>query len=624
VGIIDREAGSRDIRELSGLWRVMPITAALTAAAALSMAALPPMIGFVSKEEAFYAFLGTEGPSWVGPAAAGAAVIAAALTFAYAFRILVGAFGGPTRQPDLYDPHWTFLAPAAVPAVLGLVLGIWPGVLNPLINRTVLDTRLQEGTFDLALWHGFTVALGLSVLTVTLGSCLFAFRDRIDVFLPKLRLPRTGAEVYDSMYDSTLRLGRWVGRTSTSPRLAAYLAWPLLALGVLAVVGFVVFDPAPHPAPVSRPADVVLVALLAISVAALAVTRSRIGALALLGVVGFVVAAWFLVIGGPDLALTQLLVEILTVVVAVLVLRRLPARFVAESRVRAVGAGLAAAVVGVIAFAATFALTGRRGPSRAGQFLLAESEELTGGTNVVNTVLVDFRGLDTWGEITVLAVAAFGLLALLSQDVRPSGPPNSGTDSTSEPTADPVTDPDGNAVILRVTRRVLLPITLAFSAYLLLRGHGAPGGGFIAGLVGGLAIALAQLPNDTPRRPRLLDPVLLAAGGVALATVVGLLGYLDDAFLRPMQPELDVFGTSIKLTSSLLFDVGVYMVVVGLVAASIDRLARGRVRPQPAPSQAGVRPPASATITAGQTDRDGQGSTGSTAPVSSHPGEASS
>jgi multicomponent Na+:H+ antiporter subunit A len=611
VGIIDREAGSRDIRELSGLRRVMPITAALTGVAALSMAGLPPLVGFVSKEEAFYAFLGAEGPGWVGAVAAGTAVTAAALTFAYGFRILAGAFGGPTRQPDLYEPHWTFLAPAAVTALLSLVLGIWPGVLNPLINRTVLDTRLQEGTFDLALWHGFTIALGLSAVTVTAGSVLFAFRNRVDAVLPRLQLPRTGAEIYDSAYEGALRIGGLVGRPSMSPRLAAHLPWPLLALGALAVVGFAVLDQLPaEPAPASRPADWVLVVLLALSIAGLVVTRSRLGALALLGVVGFVVAAWFLVIGGPDLALTQLLIEILTVVVAVLVLRRLPARFVAEGRVRATAAGLAAAAVGVIAFAATFAFTGRRDASPVSQFVLAETEELTGGTNVVNTVLVDFRGLDTWGEITVLAVAAFGLLALLRHDAGSAPPPRV--------PGDPVADPDGNAVILRVTRRVLMPVALAFSVYLLLRGHNAPGGGFIAALVGGAAIALTQLPYDVPRRPRLLDPVVLAAGGVGLATVVGLLGYLDGAFLRPLQPELALFGASIKLTSSLLFDIGVYLVVVGLVAASIDRLARGRARP-PATAPQRTTPVTSSAVVG----PDGRSGTESPAPVSDRPGEAS-
>ncbi|WP_409328598.1 hydrogen gas-evolving membrane-bound hydrogenase subunit E [Trujillonella humicola] len=600
VGIIDHEAGSRDIRELSGLRRVMPVTAVLTGVAALSMAGLPPFMGFVSKEEAFYGFLGADGPAWVGWLAAGTAVGAAALTFAYGFRILAGAFGGPVRQPNLYEPRWSFLAPAAVPAVLSLVFGIWAAALNPLINRTVQDTRLQEGGADLALWHGFTAALGLSAVTITVGTTLFLLRDRVDAVLLGSRLPRTGAQLYDATYDGALRFGALVGRPALSPRLAAHLVWPLLALAVLAGVGMSTLGPlTASPEPATRAADWVLVALLGVGTAALTVARSRLGALALLGVVGFVVAAWFLVIGGPDLALTQLLVEILTVVVAVLVLRRLPARFAPGSRLRTAGAAVAAAAVGVAAFAATFALTGRRDRSAAGDFLLTESEPLTGGTNVVNTVLVDFRGLDTLGEITVLAVAAIGLLALLRYDAP--------TPRAGAGVADPVADPVGNAVILRVTRTLLLPVALLFSLYLLLRGHNAPGGGFISALVGGAAIALAQLPYDVPRRPRVLSPALLVGSGVALAVAVGLLGYVDGAFLRPLPFEPEVFGVSVKLTSSLLFDVGVYLVVLGLVVAAVDRLGRGRSRPEaarrpasrgddadpaPAPAAAGAPAPA--------------------------------
>jgi multicomponent Na+:H+ antiporter subunit A len=585
VGIIDKEAGSRDIRELSGLRRVMPVTAVLTGLAALSMAGLPPFLGFISKEEAFYAFLEIDGPAWVGVLTATVAVCGAALTFAYGFRILAGAFGGTAAQQDLYEPRPAFLAPAAVPAVLSLLLGLGVGLLNPLVNRTVLDTRLVEGTFDLALWHGFSPALGMSAATVTIGLLLFSQRARIDRSLPGLRLPVRGAEAYDSTYDAALRLGGGIGRPSRSSALAAHLPWPLLALVALAVTGIVAGGPlAPVPAPVTRPGDWLVAALVALAVLGLALSRGQLAAVTLLGAVGFLVAAWFLLAGAPDLALTQLLVEILTVVVAVLVLRRLPHAFRAAGRVRTgVAAGLAGAL-GLVAGVATYTLTGRRELSPAGDFLLRESEPLTGGTNVVNTVLVDFRGLDTWGEVTVLAVAALGLLALLRVDAAVSAPER----TVSRP--DPVADPETNAVVLRVTQRVLAPGIVVLSAYLLWRGHNDPGGGFIAALVGGAGVALAQLPRSVPTVPWLLRPEPLVSIGVIVAGAAGLVGYLDGAFLRPLKTELPVVGS---LTSSLVFDVGVYLAVVGLVVAALDRLAVGRPRTAASPA-----PPAAADVPA--------------------------
>jgi multicomponent Na+:H+ antiporter subunit A len=569
VGIVDREAGSRDIRELSGLRHVMPRTALLTGLAALSMAGLPPFLGFISKEEAFYSFLGLEGPPWVGALAAATAVSGAALTFAYGFRILAGAFGGPVVQPDLYEPRTSFLAPAAVPAFMGLGLGVGVGLLNPLIDRTVLDTRLVAGTFDLALWHGFTPALGLSAVTITVGFLLFLRRAAVDRALPRLRLPVTGVQAFDSGYEQSLRVGALVGRPALSPSLAAHLPWPLLALVALGVTGLVTGPGlGPAPAPLSRGGDWVLLAVLALSVLGLAVTRSQLAAVTLLGTVGFVVAGWFLLAGAPDLALTQLLVEILTVVVAVLVLRRLPGAFRAGRRLRTGGAATLAVVSGGVAGLATWSLTGRRERSPAGDFLLEQSEPLAGGTNVVNTVLVDFRGLDTWGELTVLAVAVIGLLSLLRRS----------TDTRAATTGAGPAEAADNAVVLRVTRTALVPVILLISLYLLLRGHDDPGGGFIAALVGGAGVALDQLPRGRPAVPRWLRPDRLIAVGVLVAGAAGLLGYLDGAFLRPLKTELPALGA---VSSSLVFDVGVYLAVLGLVVAALDRLAVGRSRVQP-------------------------------------------
>jgi multicomponent Na+:H+ antiporter subunit A len=572
VGIIDREAGSRDIRELEGLWRVMPVTASLTALAALSMAGIPPLVGFVSKEEAYYAFLSTSDADWTpleadwtGALSAGIAVAAATLTFAYGFRILHGAFGGRVTQSELYEPSPAFWFPAAIPAVAGLLLGLFPQVLNPLVTRTVVDTAFQVSDADLALWHGFTVPLALSVLTIAVGGALFVRRDQVELLVQRVRLPFTGAQVFDRLYDGAITLGAGVGRPARSSATGSQLAWPVLVLAVLAGAALLgLGDPGPAPRPTTEGGDWALVALLAVAVAALAVVGNRLAALGLLGVAGLVVASIFLSLGAPDLALTQVLVEILTVVVAVLVLRRLPLRFLRVPRPRRSAAAVLAVVSGLVVGLATYVVTGRRERSEIADYLLVEAEAATGGTNVVNTVLVDFRGLDTLGEVAVLAVAGLGLLALLSAP-RDQDP--------SQPTAID-TLADGAGAIFRIASRVLGPVVVLLSLWLLLRGHDEPGGGFIAALVAGAGVAIIQLPRGPEAGPRLSARPLIASG-LALAATTGLLGFLDGSYLRPLTGELPVLG--LKVTSSLVFDVGVFLVVVGLVVAALDRLARGQV-----------------------------------------------
>ncbi|EYR63629.1 cation:proton antiporter [Actinotalea ferrariae CF5-4] len=561
VGIIDREAGSRDIRDLSGLYRVMPVTAGLTAIAAMSMAGLPPLLGFVSKEESYYSFL--QAPGGWGPVVGSVAVLSAAFTFAYSARILYGAFAGRTEQPDLYEPRLSFLLPAALPAVTSLGLGLFVTSLNPFFTRAVQDTVLGEAEVDLKLWPGLdSVALWMSVVTIALGVGLFLARGPVDRALQRLDLPFSGVQVYDALYARVLRLGDGIGRPARTGALAPHLAWPLVGVAAVAVVGVVVLRDLPAARATTRPEDWVVVALTAVAALGLARTTSRLGAITMLGIVGFLVGVWFLLAGGVDLALTQLLVEILTVVVAVLVLRRLPHRFEPTPRTRravAAGAGL---VAGAVAGLGTWALAGRREPSAVSRYLLEEGPEGSGGTNVVNTVLVDFRGLDTFGEITVLAVVGMGLLALLRRD-RPA---------ERLPRDD---DAPGDRTVLYVTSRVVVPVVVVASVVLLWRGHNEPGGGFIAALMGGLAVALVQLPRGLHgRTPLRAEPLL--ASGVAVAVGAGLLGMLDGSFLRPIRGAVEVGGFYQSLTTSLIFDVGVYLTVLGLVVAAIDRFSHGR------------------------------------------------
>ncbi len=565
VGIIDREAGSRDIRQLSGLWRVMPVTAGLTALAAMSMAGLPPLVGFVAKEEAFYAFLGTgqaqwaQGGPWSGTVAAGVAVIGAALTFAYSARIIAGTFAGPLLQSTLYEPPALFLAPAAVPAILGLILGLAPFVLNDMVTRAVVDTGFTGSQAELALWHGFSLALGLSATAIGLGIVLHLRRNRLadlaDWEAPEL----LGPDVFDRGWGWVLRFGARVGRTSHAATAGTHLAGVLgLLIGLAGIAWLVIPDLTPAVPGIAQPGDWLVLAVLIPAVLALARVRDGLAALVLAGVIGVTLSAWLMLLGAPDVALTLLLVEILTVVVAAPVLAGLPSR--AARRVgpaHALGAG----AVGVLTALLVVVLTGRRERSAVSEYFLAEAEGATGGSNVVNTILVDFRGLDTLGEIVVLAAAALGLVVAVRgagtrQAVR-SGALGAGEEA-----------------ILRVGAIVVMPLLVLTGVVLFVRGHDEPGGGFIAGLVAGAALAVARASGI---RVRLPGVPLIVGVGLLLAVGIGLVGLAaEGAFLRPV--KLTLPGVEGYLTSSLVFDLGVVLVVVGLVQSALDNLG---LRPAP-------------------------------------------
>lgn len=286
--------------------------------------------------------------------------------------------------------------------------------------------------------------------------------------------------------------------------------------------------------------------------------RSRLAAVALLGAVGFVLAVWYLLLGAGDVALTQLLVETLTVVGLVLVLRRLGGRFPTLPRRRRGGAALLAVAVGLLAGAATFLLTGRGERSPVGEELYRIAEPETGGANVVNTILVDFRGIDTLGEIAVLAVVALGVVGVLR---LPAG------DEPGPLGAD-------RGLLLRLVARPVVPLLLLLAAYLLVRGHDEPGGGFIAGLVAGAAVVLREQAAPERRLPR---AVPLLVGGLGLAVAVGAAALAVGApFLQPAKADLPLpVGGPLSVTSSLAFDAGVSAVVVGLVVAALRGLGGG-------------------------------------------------
>ncbi|HVL81065.1 MAG TPA: hydrogen gas-evolving membrane-bound hydrogenase subunit E [Actinomycetota bacterium] len=410
VGIIDTEAGSRDIRTLSGLGRAMPLVAFTTALAAVSMAGFPPLLGFVSKEEAFDSFL--QAPGWMGPLAAALAVSASIMTFGYGARIFEGAFGGPLTQP-LFAPQRSFVAPAVVCSLAGLAFGLGVVAFDPLGNAVVRGA-FGEGDVHFALWHGFTPALALTAVTIASGTVLYLIRGRVDRVVHRVHPPLRGTTAFDALYDATIAVGRVVGQPFVSRVPARHLVWVMATTAAAGLGAWAVFgEVSPVPAPAPRVQDWYIAGLLLMAALGAALSPVRLGAVAVLGIGGFVVALLYVVLGAPDLALTQLLIETLTVVLVVLVFRRLGPRFQPVPAWRRVGAGVVAIAAGTLAAVATYTLTGHRGLSDVGAYYLEAAPEEAGGYNVVNTILVDFRALDTLGEVAVLAIAAVGVFSLV-------------------------------------------------------------------------------------------------------------------------------------------------------------------------------------------------------------------
>ena len=417
VGVVDHSTGTRDLRALSGLGRRMPVLAVAATAAAASMAAVPPLLGFVAKEAAYESLL-HGGP--VDLLVLAGIVVGSVLTGAYSARFVWGAFarkpGSAPAEPAPAAP--LLVGPVVVLGALGLLLGLLPGLLDPLVQAYASAYAGDPAPDRLALWHGPSAALLLSVVTLGGAAGLFVLRD------PVRRLQRTVGRVTgrydaDDAYSAAVARVDGLGLRTTAVvqtgSLPVYLGTVLVTLVVLP--GTALWTRTAVGADV-RLWDSPLQAVVGLGIAAAAVvtarSQRRFTAVLYLGAVGYGIAVLFVLQGGPDLALTQFLVETLMLVLFVFVLRRLPATFTPH-RLRLSQAVRFLVALGVGAFVTTAVLVSgqARTAPPASQAYLDRSYAEGGGSNVVNVILVDFRGLDTLGEITVLAVAALGVTSLV-------------------------------------------------------------------------------------------------------------------------------------------------------------------------------------------------------------------
>ncbi|CAM3545804.1 putative monovalent cation/H+ antiporter subunit A [Halomonas lysinitropha] len=435
AGILDHETGTKDVTAMGGLRRVMPLTAAVAGLAALSLAGLPPLLGFVGKELMLESVLAAD--AW-RPLILLLAFTAAFLTLAVAAIVALRPFFGAPRETPR-APHEAppaMLVGPALLALLSLLFGLAPGLLDSLVSATVSGIGAHGAAVHLALWHGINLPLLLSLASLLLG--LFAYRhwDRLRARLARLEpLMARGPEAgYEALMAGLVIVAEWQTRMLQNGHIRNYLVMTLLVL--LGLVGHALFFR--HTLELDFALsfylhEAVVAGLMVAGAVAACVMRSRLAAVAALGVMGFSIALTFVLFSAPDLAITQLLVETLTVILLVLVLFRLP-RFATLStpveRLRDLG--VASLTGGLITLLMLSVLSGERLP-RISDYMVANSQPLGHGHNIVNVILVDFRALDTLGEMFVLALAAIGVYAMLrfhaeAYDARRHAPPSESDD----------------------------------------------------------------------------------------------------------------------------------------------------------------------------------------------------
>ncbi|MCD8514287.1 MAG: monovalent cation/H+ antiporter subunit A [Nitrincola sp.] len=577
AGIIDHETGTRDMRRLNGLWKFMPHTATLAMVAAASMAGVPLLNGFLSKEMFFAETLlqHTLGSlSWMIPVLA---TLAAIFSVAYSLRFIHDVFfnGEPIDLPKTpHEPPRYMKVPIEILVGLCLLVGIFPafivGGLLHSASYAVLGGEVPY--YSLSIWHGFNLALVMSIVAMFLGVVIYHNRRKLFKF--QSQFPETDAKlVFERLIQCMVRGSVRIQQFFENGSLQRYLFLLFMMVAVFSAKPMLqlINTAGDRPElPLNGIAITLAVILIFSAVATVIWHRQRYISLLTLSVVGLVVSVAFAYFSAPDLALTQLSVEVVTVILLMLALFFLPQQTPKESSPSRVARDLGiAALIGGVFATLNYAIMTRSGISIS-DFFIDNSKPGGGGTNAVNVILVDFRGFDTFGEILVLGIAALGIFKLINRMKvsMPSGDIK-GRNWTK----------DSHPMILRTVSQSLLPLALLVSAYIFLRGHNMPGGGFIAGLITAVAIILQYIAHGVDWiKPRLkINYQWAIAIGVLISAVTGVGSWLFD---RPFLTSwFDYFHLpwigEFELASAIAFDLGVYITVVAatlLILANLGKL----------------------------------------------------
>ena len=618
AGIIDHETGTRDMRRLDGLFRSMPITATLAMVACAAMAGVPLLNGFLSKEMFFAETVFVSSQRWVEWGLPLAATLAGIFAVVYSLRFGHDVFFGPPPRGLPREPHepvrW-MRVPIELLVLACLVVGIVPAwSIGPALAaaaRPVVGGELPP--YNLVVWHGFTAALAMSLVALVGGLAVYlAFAGRFKHATPGVPLLRRldGKRLFESSLAAASalarRLLRWTGTRRLQPQLLCMVVVAgAAALGSATVVPLGWGDRAHVPATLGFVLLWAIAGACAIG-AAWQAKFHRLAALIMLGVVGIVVCITFAWFSAPDLALTQIAVEVVTTVLFLLGLRWLPKRIQLDdprtrgrARWRRWRDVVLAALAGSGLAALSYAMLTRAAPQSISPFFLERALPEGGGANVVNVMLVDFRAFDTLGEITVLGIVGLTVYALLRRFRPPSEtierppqqralPPDAHTDLLDPRSAGDIAQ--GYLMVPAVLVRLVLPIACTAGLFLFLRGHNEPGGGFVAGLVVAIAFIAQYIVAGTQwveARMNLRPPLWIAFGLLAaLGTGLGSLAF-GYPFLTTHTAHLvlPLIG-ELHVASAMFFDLGVFAVVVGATLLMLTALAhqslRARRRTRPA------------------------------------------
>lgn len=612
VGIIDHETGTRDIRKLSGLFRFMPYTATLAMVAAAAMAGVPLLNGFISKEMFLAEAIDHRGTGAISSYALPAlATLASVFAVLYSLRFIHQTFFGAAPPADLprqpHEPPRWMRFPIELLVLICLLVGIFPeSTIGPFLDTAVRSVLgVQTPAYDLAVWHGFNPALALSLIALFGGTGLYIiFKGNLNnnVLGPPLIHRFRGRQMFEAVMAAVTLAARGLEKLLGTRRLqtqlrlvivvallAALLAMAGRGLGL--VSGLASVSP-PDPA----------FALLWIIGCACAIGAAyqakyhRLVALILVGGAGLVSCVTFVWLSAPDLAATQLLVEVVTAVLLLLGLRWLPKRIetiVSGNLLRAIARRVLdlgiAICAGIGVALVSYAVMTRPLSNSISGFFLNDAYSDAGGRNVVNVLLVDFRGFDTLGEITVLGIVGLTVFALLRR-FRPA------TDSLEQPVQQRTQNAYDSAredrkvgatlsdylLIPRIIIQWLFPVIIVLTIYLFLRGHDLPGGGFAAGVAMSIAFILQYIAFGVrwvETRLTIL-PIYWIGVGLLIAVLTGagslIFGYpfLTSYF---QYADLPVLG-KIPLASAVIFDLGVFILVVGATTLTLLALAHQSIR----------------------------------------------
>ncbi len=588
AGIIDHESGTRDLRKLSGLWQLLPFTATLTMITAASMAGVPLTNGFLSKEMFFTELLA----NLTGPVMIVSAIIATfagIFAVAYSVRLVHGVFfdgplGKDVPNKEAHEPPFGMRAPATLLAALCILVGLFPALLVEHIVNSTARASIQNTAFEgthLAIWHGLNAPLLMSVIAL-LGGLVFYFalakggklrRIDLDPLLGRLQ----GKILFDLFLKHLLLSSRKFRRFTENGKLQSYLLWILIFSVAIVIVPFWLQGIGTGSRElIHAPIIAIVLWLLLFSACWMMLWfhHERIKAVLISGAVGLVVTMVFICFSAPDLALTQITVDVVTTVLLLMSLSLLPQLTPYESSVSRRWRDAIIAIIAGLGIAWISWLIMTRDHNSISWFFMQQSIPLGGGTNVVNVILVDFRGFDTFGEITVLGIAAIGTLCMMD------GMRAHGTTITQGLTYRFNPSP----LMFRITSSWILPLALVISLYIFLRGHNLPGGGFIAGLITSLALVIQYIALGQDRAEQLIGAksgrLYEVWIGIGL-TIAGLTGIAAWLWGRPFLTSAHIYVSppilgEMHLASAALFDTGVYITVVGATMLMISVLGDSR------------------------------------------------